>query len=129
RDPGVAHLRERSDLERSATQNDHVVPQRVRSPAGDAQDRVFQVGAKRAERVDPLLLRTLGPLEPVLETMAPAGPCTLRQEAVEDEESVRLGRVGPLDEAVHRVTSDGAQPPRGETPLALVGARAGPVLG
>ena len=118
RDP---HLGSRSELDS--------VSGGVNGPPGGAKDGVLQVrpdGAKWSQ--GPLLFGSLGALEPVMETARPPGPCTFRQEAVENEEAVGLGSTGPLHQSIHRPAPDGAGPSGRHTPLTLVGSEARSVL-
>lgn len=64
-------------------------------PTGNPLYRVLGMGPHRSERVQAaLLLGPLGSLKAVMETAAVCRPCTLSQEAMEDEEAFGLRGAG-----------------------------------
>src|SRR5688500_10077116 len=92
------------------------ISRRVDGPASDPQNRGLQVRPQRAKIRDPLLFRPLGPLESIMETVPARTPCTLSQDAGEDEESPGLRGSGPLDQRVRRSPLQHAIPAGGEAP-------------
>src|SRR5688500_4325557 len=76
RDPPVADLDQRPDHEPAPLEARRRVAGGVNGPSGDSEDRILQVRPERAKVGDPLLLRPLGTLQPIVETVTAGGPCT-----------------------------------------------------
>src|SRR5919112_2912410 len=105
--PAVGQLHKRRCLDQIGELDPKSVSCGVNGPASGAEDRVLHVRPRRAERInDPLLLRPLGSLEPIQETMTAGGPCTFRQQAMEEKEPIRLRSPSPFDQAVDRRAPD-----------------------
>src|SRR3954470_17940174 len=83
-----------------------------------------------AEAAHPaLVLRTIGALEPVVETTGANGPCTFSENTLEDEKPGGFRGVFPFDQTINGIVPNPAVPPAGDAPLGLVGPEPWPVFG